>query len=87
MYSLHFKKSVKKDLKKIGESESIRILETINKKLLPDPYVGKPLKGQDGEIWSFRVGEYRVLYNFDNDELVILIIRIGHRRELYKGIS
>lgn len=87
MYSLHFKKSVKKDLKKIGERESIRILDAINKKLLPDPYVGKLLKGQDGEIWSFRVGEYRVLYNIDNDELVILIIRIGHRREVYKGIS
>jgi len=84
LYTLNFKKSVKKDLKKIGEKESIRILTAIREKLLPDPTIGKPLKGHDGEIWSFRIGNYRVLYNFDNMKLEILVIRIGHRREVYK---
>jgi len=86
MYTLNFKKSVKKDLKKIGESRSIQILNAIKTKLLPDPHAGKPIEGHDGEIWSFRVGEYRVLYNINNDELGILVIRIGHRREVYKDI-
>lgn len=87
MYTLSFKKSVKKDLKKIGESESIRILGAIREKLLPDPRVGKQLKGFDGDLWSFRVGDYRVLYNFDDNELIVLVIRISHRREVYKDKS
>jgi mRNA interferase RelE/StbE len=87
LYKLHFKKSVKKDLKKIGESASLRILKTIKEKLLPDPTVGKPLKGSDGELRSFRVGSYRVLYNFNNNDLTVLVIRISHRREVYKNIE
>ena len=84
MYNLSFKKSVKKDLKKLGEKESIRILEAIKTKLLPNPRVGKQLKGFDGELWSFRVGDYRVLYNFSDNDLIVLVIRISHRREVYK---
>ncbi|MCP5053135.1 MAG: type II toxin-antitoxin system RelE/ParE family toxin [bacterium] len=84
MYKLHFKKSIKKDLKKIGEEKSIRILKAVKEKLLPDPRTGKLLTGYEGELWSFRVGDYRVLYNFDESQLIILVIRIGHRREVYK---
>lgn len=84
MYRLSFKKSVKKDLKKIGQSESVRILNAIREKLLPDPRVGKPLKGDDTSIWRFRVGNYRVLYTFNDNELVVLVIRISHRRDVYK---
>lgn len=84
MYKLNFKKSVKKDLKRIGEKESIRILEAIKEKLLPDPREGKQLKGFSGDLWSFRVGDYRVLYNFKDDELIVFVIRISHRREVYK---
>jgi len=87
LYQLQFKKSVKKDLKRMGESESLRILKAIKEKLLPDPTVGKLLKGSDGEIWSFRVGDYRILYNFSAKEFTVLIIRISHRREVYKNID
>jgi mRNA interferase RelE/StbE len=85
LYELRFKKSVKKDLKKIGEAESIRILRAIREKLLAYPAgVGKPLKGGEGDIWCFRVGNYRILYNIDNNQLVVLIIKIGHRRDVYQ---
>jgi mRNA interferase RelE/StbE len=86
LFKLQFKKSVKKDLRRIGETESLRILKTIKEKLIPDPRVGKPLKGIDVDIWSFRVGNYRVLYNFNDKDLIVLVIRINHRREVYKGI-
>lgn len=84
MYKLYFKRSVKRDLKKIGESESLRILKAIKGKLLLNPSKGKPLKGKDGTLWSFRVGDYRVLYNFNDKELIVLIIRISHRKQIYK---
>ena len=83
MYSLTFKQSVAKDLKKIGKEEGERILSAIKEKLLPDPSSGKRLKGTLAQIWSFRVGAYRILYTFNDTELVVLVLAIDHRREVY----
>ena len=83
-YRLFFKKSVKKDLKRLGREISHRILKEFREKLLPDPRIGKPLKGKDGVLWSFREGDYRVIYTFSDKDLIVLVIRIGHRREIYR---
>ena len=45
--------------------------------------LGKPLKGELGEFWRYRVGDYRILCEIRDDELVILAATIGHRREVY----
>ncbi len=84
MYKLKFKKSVAKDLKKIGEENSQRIMKKIREKLLLNPELGKPLKGYYGELWSYRVADFRILYTFSVEELFIMVIRIGHRKEVYK---
>ncbi|MDP2996241.1 MAG: type II toxin-antitoxin system RelE/ParE family toxin [Bryobacterales bacterium] len=83
-YRLFFKKSVKKDLKRLGQEIARRILKEVREKLLPDPRAGKPLKGKDGVLWSFRAGDYRVIYTFSDKDLIVLVIRIGHRREIYR---
>ena len=83
-YRLFFKKSVTKDLKRLGRESTRRILQAIREKLLPNPRAGKPLKGKDGVLWSFRVGEYRVIYTFSDRDLIVLVIRVGHRREIYR---
>jgi mRNA interferase RelE/StbE len=83
-YRLFFKKSVRKDLKRIGQDAARRILEDIRSKLLPDPRGGKPLKGKDGLLWSFRSGDYRVIYSFSAQELIVLVIRIGPRGKVYR---
>ena len=84
MYNLKFKQSVAKDLKKIGREDGEKILKAIREKLLPDPSCGKKLKGNLAAIWSFRTGDYRVLYTFNDSELVVLVLGIGHRREVYE---
>lgn len=84
MYNLKFKQSVAKDLKKIGREDGEKILKAIKEKLLSDPSCGKRLKGNLAAIWSFRTGDYRVLYTFNDSELVVLVLRIGHRREVYE---
>lgn len=83
-YRLFFKKSVKKDLKRLGLEAAHRILKDIREKLLPDPRGGKQLKGKDGVLWSFRSGDYRIIYTFSDRELIVLVIRVGHRREIYR---
>jgi mRNA interferase RelE/StbE len=49
-----------------------------------DPHQGKPLKGDLGGRYSDRVGSYRIVYFIHHQELVVLIIDIGHRRDVYR---
>jgi len=87
MFKLLFKESVKKDFRHIGKEAAARILKDIRTKLLPDPRkAGKPLKSRDGTLWSFRVSDYRVLYVFNEKEIWVLVVRIGHRKEIYQNL-
>ncbi len=49
----------------------------------PRPPGHKPLYGR-GPRWRIRVGDYRVIYSIEDTELVVLVIEIGHRREVYR---
>lgn len=46
---------------------------------------GKPLKGDKVGIWRYRVGDYRILCQLRDDELIILVLAIGSRKDLYSG--
>lgn len=48
-----------------------------------DPRLGKPLKHELKGRWSYRIGSYRVIYRIKDDRLVVLVLDIGHRREIY----
>ena len=81
-YKIAFKKSVARDLKKIGRERSTKILEKIEKELSTkaDRYPG--LKGQFSGLRKCRIGDYRVIFSIIND--TVLIARIRHRKEVYK---
>ena len=49
-----------------------------------DPHQGKPLKGELKGRYSYRVGSYRIVYFIRQQELVVLVIDIGHRRDIYR---
>ena len=46
--------------------------------------IGKALQGTLSEYWAYRVGSYRILTKHQDDQLLILIVEIGHRKEVYK---
>lgn len=51
----------------------------------PRPRGAKVLEGRAGErIWRVRAGDYRILYEIRDRELIVLIVRVGHRREVYR---
>jgi mRNA interferase RelE/StbE len=51
---------------------------------LDDPrQIGERLKGPLSEIWKYRVGDYRLICSLEHVRLVVLVLRIGHRREIY----
>lgn len=53
-------------------------------RLAGEPRAGKPLHGELAPFWSYRVGDYRVVYEIRDEEIVVLVIMIGHRREIYE---
>ena len=81
-YRIVYKKSVQRDLKKLGKPESSQILDHIEKDLIERPESFPVLKGQFAGLRKYRVGDYRVIYVVLGEDIIIL--RIGNRREIYK---
>ena len=50
----------------------------------PRPPGARKLRGES-ELWRVRVGDYRILYSIEEARLVVLVVKIGHRREVYRG--
>ncbi|MBN1664714.1 MAG: type II toxin-antitoxin system RelE/ParE family toxin [Deltaproteobacteria bacterium] len=82
-YNIIYKKSVHRDLKKLSKPETKRILDLIEKELINQPKSNPVLKGQFAGLRKCRVGDYRVIYALLG--LDILILRIGNRKDVYKG--
>ncbi|MBP7709941.1 MAG: type II toxin-antitoxin system RelE/ParE family toxin [Rickettsiales bacterium] len=84
MWQIEFTKRADKDFSKLTPEIRKRIDKAIEEKLLikPDQYL-IPLTGELSEFYKFRVGDYRLLCNKDGKRLVITLIKIAHRREVY----
>ena len=79
-------KTAKKSLEKLDITIQKRILDFLSElEILDNPRIkGKSLKGNLKEYWRYRVGDYRILSKIIDDELIILVIDIGHRKNIYE---
>lgn len=76
---------VKNDIKALDHAIKQRIRKAIETKLAIDPFhFGKPLRYSLYNLRSLRVGDYRVLYHIDNEQNIISVSAIGHRRDIYE---
>ncbi len=86
-YTIVFDAKALKALDALDRTQTRLILAWIDKNLngTDDPRIlGKPLKGKLSSYWRYRVGQYRILVELLDKELIIVIISIGHRRDVYK---
>ena len=81
-YRIVYKKSIHRDLKKLDKHEASNLLDQIENDLSDHPASFPILKGKFSGLRKYRVGDYRVIYVILEADVVIL--RIGHRREVYK---
>ncbi len=81
-YNVVYKKSVSRDLKKLAKTEATRILNQIEKELSRNPESYPVLKGKFAGLRKFRIGDYRIIYAILGTDIIIL--RIGHRKEVYR---
>jgi mRNA interferase RelE/StbE len=82
-YSLAFKKSVAKDLHSIPSKDVKRILNRINS-LQENPRAEGCVKLSNQEKYRVRQGVYRIVYEIQDNELIILVVKVAHRGQVYK---
>jgi mRNA interferase RelE/StbE len=73
-----------RELRKLPQESAVRILKAVSS-LADNPLSGPPLKGAFQSFRKLRVGEFRVIYSFQKDNAVIQILRVAHRREVYRS--
>ncbi len=83
IYAVEFTKSAQKELAKLPRQTAKRIVKAIYK-LSDNPRKGnvRPMVGS--KAWRLKVGDYRVIYDIYDKKLIVLIIKVGHRRDIYR---
>ncbi len=75
---------VRKTLDRMDPTAKKRIIQAIScLENTPRPPGSMKVKGLD-DVWRIRTGDYRILYAIEDDRLVVLVLKIGHRREVYR---
>jgi len=86
-YLVEYGKTAAKQLKKVDKKIAAFIVSYIDEKLVncENPRLfGKALKGGSSDIWRYRVGDYRILAKIEDERVIITIVEIGHRKEVYE---
>jgi mRNA interferase RelE/StbE len=82
-YRVVFRKSVARDLRRIPNRDLRKILATIESFLAdPRPLGSEKLSGQ--ERYRVRQGNYRIIYEIHDDEVVVVVVKVGHRKDVYR---
>ena len=83
-YQLRFTPAVNKQIKKLDLPAALRIKGYLSRLDLENPRsAGKPLAGDDA-LWRYRVGDYRILASISDSEVLVLVVHVGHRRNVYR---
>jgi mRNA interferase RelE/StbE len=86
-YRIVFKKSAAKSLTKIPKTDQKRIAEKIDSLAEGPPNQDTTKMKGNNPFHRVRVGDYRIIYEIQNEVLIILIVKIGHRRDIYRNLS
>ncbi len=85
-YTVEFKPSAARQLSKLLRPIQVKIAHAIDAlSLNPRPHGVEKLGGQE-DLFRIRVGDYRIIYLIKDDRLWILVLRVGHRKEIYRGL-
>jgi mRNA interferase RelE/StbE len=87
-WSVELSESADRELGKLDAQQRKRILKFLRERVakLDDPRsIGEALHGSRlGEFWKYRVGDYRLISKIEDERLVVLVLRVGHRKEIYR---
>jgi mRNA interferase RelE/StbE len=88
VWRIEFEASAKKELSKLDKQTARRVIAFLRERVAPldDPRtLGAALRGpRFGDFWKYRVGDYRIIVRIEDDLLLVLVVRIGDRKEVYR---
>jgi len=84
VYIVELRPSARRELLKIARHEQPRLIRAMDGLAVnPRPKGVKKLSGLD-DLYRIRVGDYRIVYQIHDDRLIVLVVRIGHRKDVYR---
>jgi mRNA interferase RelE/StbE len=84
-WTIEWSDSARKQLRKLDRQVARQLVEYVVTRAGPDPRaIGKPLTAQFASLWRYRVGDHRIIVSIEDAVLRILVVRVGHRREVYR---
>ena len=87
-WRVEFSEEADRELGKLDAQHRNRVLKFLYQRVakVDDPRrLGKALQGpRFGELWRYRVGDYRLICKIEDDRLTVLVLRVGHRKEIYR---
>jgi mRNA interferase RelE/StbE len=86
MYTVEFVPSVDRALRRLPEAAQRRIVRAVEALSGDSRHRGSVKLAGEGNLWRIRVGQYRVIYTIDDDRLAVLVVRVAHRKDAYRGM-
>ena len=84
-WTIEFERDAIRQLNRLDKGVRKRILEYLESRVVGNPRrFGKPLRGERAGLWAYRVGDYRVVCLLEEERLVVAVVSVGHRREIYR---
>ena len=84
-YIVEFAPAARRQLRKLDRPVQVRVLRRMEKlENQPRPKTAETLKGTTETVYRVREGDYRIIYTIEDDRLIVLVVRIGHRSEVYR---
>ena len=86
-WTIEFDPAARRELDSLDRPIARRISKFLHERVsqLDNPHkIGERLTGPLSDFWKYRVGDYRIICSLEHGRLVVLVLRIGHRREIYK---
>lgn len=84
-WKIEFAESAAKTLGKLDKQVGQRIVKFLSERVTTDPKAtGEALKGDFAPMWRYRVGDYRIICDIVDESVKVLVVKIGHRKEVYK---
>ena len=87
-WKIEFVPAAAKELTKLGGSEAARVIATLEARIatLENPrQLGSALSGDLSGLWRWRIGDYRIVARIEDERITILVVRVAHRREVYRS--
>jgi mRNA interferase RelE/StbE len=85
MYKLIISPTAEKQMRRLPAKIHDRVLSALEQlRLHPRPRGCVKLEGED-DLWRIRVGDYRIVYSIEDEKLIILVVRVAHRKDVYRS--